>query len=200
MASSVSDVAQSIAEKVFAITENKNLIFIPTAAEVETGSLSWLKADRQALVDAGFAVSDFTFTNKSTDEIKKAFSDAGSICVAGGNNYYLQEQALKSGFDPLIHELVNKGLIYIGSSAGSVVAGPNIETLLDDRSITPNLTNYTGIGLTDVAVRPHWTSQTFKSRYELEIPYLYTVNQKTVLLNDSQYFWVQGEWYQIVSV
>lgn len=46
------------------------LTFIPTAAEVEEGDLQWLKDDRQALVKAGFQVTDFTVTGKKKDEVE----------------------------------------------------------------------------------------------------------------------------------
>jgi hypothetical protein len=45
------------------------LTFISTAAEVEKGDMQWLKDDRQALVDVGFQVTDFTVTGKSKDEV-----------------------------------------------------------------------------------------------------------------------------------
>jgi len=50
------------------------------------------------------------------------------IYVQGGNTFYLLKQMRKSGFDKIIRKLLRKGIVYIGVSAGSIVAGKTIET------------------------------------------------------------------------
>jgi peptidase E len=91
-------------------------------------------------------------------------------------------------------------LIYIGSSAGSLLAGPNIATSLDDPKTVPELTDYTGLNLIDIAVRPHWGSDRFLERYHQEMDRLYSLKQKMILLNDYQYLHVKEDWYQVISV
>ncbi len=200
LASSVSFVMDSMAERVMKVARNKQLVFIPTAAEVEKGSLSWLHADKQALVDHGFEVNDYTITGKTQKQVQERLQEAGVVCVSGGNTYYLLDQVRKSGFDMVIRHLVSLGMPYIGSSAGSVLAGPNIETRLDDPHIAPNLKDYKGLALTDVVILPHWGSPYFKKDYQMEMKTLYGVEQKMVFLTDYQYLHVQGESYQIISV
>jgi len=200
LASSINSVAKDVARQVFQLTKNKKLLFIPTAAEAEEGDKSWLYDDREQLVKAGFDVSDFSITGQHKSAIEEKLSEVGSICVAGGNTYYLLDQVKKSGFDKVVRKLVQKGLIYTGASAGSILAGPNISTSLDDPATAPNLTDYTGLNLTDVSVRPHWGSEHFQERYHQEMDRLYALKQKMVLLNDQQYLHVTDDWYQIVTV
>jgi hypothetical protein len=57
LTSSVNAVARDIARRVN-LSKGKRLVFIDTAAEPETDDKTWLKNDRQALVDAGFEVKD----------------------------------------------------------------------------------------------------------------------------------------------
>src|SRR5258706_11049203 len=85
------------------------LTFIPTAAEVEKGDLQWLKDDRQALVDIGFQVTDFTLTNKTSDQVKETLLSTDMVFVSGGNVFYLLQEMRKSGFASMISEYVDKG-------------------------------------------------------------------------------------------
>ncbi|CAN5280231.1 Type 1 glutamine amidotransferase-like domain-containing protein [soil metagenome] len=198
LASNISDVAKAIFEKAKPFTKNKHLVFIPTAAEPEVGDKSWEDNDRNALRDAGYEVSEFTITRKNEDDVRAALKEAGSICVGGGNTYYLMNQIRLSGFEKAIKECLGLGAVYVGSSAGSIVAGPDIETNLDDR-ILPEMTDFSGMKLTDVSVRPHWTSTHFEERYKEEIPLLYQKKNKIILLNNKQYLRVDDESYQIVD-
>ena len=200
LTSSINFVAKDVFDKVKNSTDNKRLVFISTAAEIEKGDLSWLDEERKALNNAGFLVEEYSITGKNSDEIRKKLEGAGSVCVGGGNTYYLLYQARKSGFDRVVKKLVADGLIYIGSSAGSLLAGPNIETSLDDPQTVPELTDYRGIHFTDIAVRPHWGSEYFFDRYHQEMDRLYGLKQKMILLTDYQYLHVRDDWYQIITV
>jgi len=200
LASSINVVGKDIAHKVDCLSRNKRLLFISTASEGEKGDLSWVDADRKSLEHNGLSVESYSITGKNREEISQKLKAAGSICVGGGNTYYLLHQARISGFDRVIKEFVKNGLIYIGASAGSLCAGPTIETSLDDPSDFPQLTDYTGLGLTDVSVRTHWGSRDFQKRYHQEMDRLYNLNQPMILLTDSEYLHVRDDWYQIVNV
>ena len=200
LASSINFVAQDVARQVFQLTKNHKLLFISTAAEGEEGDKSWLSEDREKLVRAGFDISDYSITGQNESAIEEKLAKVGSICVSGGDTYYLLDQARKSGFDNVIEKHVQKGLIYIGASAGSMLAGSDISTSLDNPVNTANLTDYTGLGLTDVAICPHWGSEHMRERYHQEINRLYSHKQKIVLLNDQQYLYVKDDWYQIITV
>ncbi|MFA4880714.1 MAG: Type 1 glutamine amidotransferase-like domain-containing protein [Candidatus Doudnabacteria bacterium] len=53
--------------------------------------------------------------------------DKDIIYVQGGNTFYLLKCVRESGFDKVVKELILKGVIYIGASAGSCIACPTIE-------------------------------------------------------------------------
>jgi len=178
------------------------LTFIPTAAEVEEGGLEWLHEDRRALVEAGFQVTDFTLTGKTKEAVKNMLESADFVFVSGGNTFFLLQEMKKSGFADLIKEYVNKGLIYGGTSAGSIVAGPDISLTagLDDLSLAPDLKDYTALNLTDVVVFPHWGSEHFQRRYEEVMKTGYKKGLKIILLTDDQYLLVDGGKYSIESI
>jgi dipeptidase E len=169
----------------------KTLVFIETAAEIETGDMEWLEADYDALVGVGLSVTRYTVSGKSSTDIEKDLSAYDSIYLSGGNTFYLLQQLQKTGAIPVIQKLMKEGKIYIGTSAGSVVAGPDILPVknLDNASKAPELQGYAGLSLTDIVVLPHWGSSYFRDLYlnqRLDHVYDNPVH-KIVLLTDTQY-------------
>jgi dipeptidase E len=181
----------------------KKLAFINTAAEVETGSLSWLKVDRQALVDVGFEVTDYTITRKTLQDLESDLSSYDVLCVSGGNTFFLLEQILKSEFDKFLTKQLSKGVVYIGVSAGSVAAGADINLLaaIDDPKKAPGLEGTKGMGLVDLTIFPHWGSSTFRKDYlEKTMESAYITGQKIVLLTNDQYIRTVNGGYKIIDI
>lgn len=178
------------------------LAFINTASEVEKGDKQWLQDDRDSLVKVGFDVSDYTITGKSEKEISDALSDIDIIFVAGGNTFHLLAQSRKCNFEKVVKNLIKNDVIYIGSSAGSLLAGPNIEAIkyLDDPNKSRDLKSFDAFGLTDLIVLPHWGNTQFKDKYINSIEFAYGEGRKIILLTDQQYVFVEGEKYQIIQV
>lgn len=203
LASSVNAVAESLAKEINPAKHPK-LIFIDTASEPEERDKSWLRNDRQSLVDAGFEVTDYTITNKASEEIKEKVSQTDVIFISGGNTFYLLEKAQQSNFIPLLKDFVlNQDKIYIGSSAGSVFAGPDIKPVfeLDDVTKAPNIKGCEGAQLVDFVVLPHWGSDKFKEKYlNRRVENNFNTKNKLILLTDNQYVSVKDDWYKIIDV
>lgn len=178
-----------------------NLAFIPTASEVEEGEHWWINDDRNKLTQLGFNLIEFSITGLTKTEIEEKLKNIDIIFVCGGNVFYLLDQSIKTGFDQIILEKSQKDLIYIGSSAGSIILGKKIKlaSTLDDRSQAPDLKS-DGIGLIDLAVMPHWGSPKFKDEYFSGFDSIYEANAKIILLNDNQYLFVQDENYKIIQI
>ncbi len=144
------------------------VLFIPTAADTYAkDNRPWFDADRDKFIELGFKLEDFDLKGKSEDEVRAALSKTDIIFVSGGNTFYLLEHVKKSGFDKVLRELKDSDKIYIGSSAGSIILGPNIEPIksFDDPSAA-KLDNYDGIGLVDFVVLPHWGKEKYAARQE----------------------------------
>jgi dipeptidase E len=202
LTSSVNMVAAAIAQQLDLSQHNK-LVFIDTAAEPKEGDLQWLHNDRQALVEAGFAVSDYTMTGKSQDQLEKDLIGFEYIYLSGGDTYYLFQQSVKSGFMSVIRELINQqGKTYIGTSAGSIMAGTKFPNyLLAEKNVSEN-ENIKGYGLVNFTILPHWGSDHFKEKYlgsRLKIA-CRPDQVPLILLTDTQYVHVRDEQMQIVDV
>lgn len=185
----------------------KKLAFIDTAAEVEPGGklAPWLNEDRKSLVRAGFEVFDYTLTNKTSKQIEQDLSSADILFMSGGNTFYLLEKAQQSGFNQLVTKLVDQlGKIYIGSSAGSIIAGPDIypSYRIDNIDKAPLLKGYQGFNLVNFCVMPHWGSQDFKELYlNSRLAHAYKDDQvPLLLLTDHQYVRIQDDLMKIVTV
>ncbi len=178
-----------------------NLAFIPTASEIYTGDLWWVRDDKDKLIKTGFNLTEFSLTGLAKNQIEEKLKDIDIIFVCGGNVFYLLDQVIKTGFDQILIEKSQKDLIYIGSSAGTMILGKRIELVstLDDQSKAPELKS-DGLGIIDLAILPHWGNPKFKEEYLQASESTYNANAKIILLNDRQYLLVQGEDYKIIQV
>ena len=202
LTSSVHAVAHHIGAQLDLSTK-KSLVFIDTPAEVEEGDKQWLADDRQALVDAGFEVSDYTITGKTKEQLQADLTDFDYIYVSGGDTNHMLKESHKSGFFELIKGLVlNQEKTYIGTSAGSIIAGEKCPDYLLSYEDSVSMQHETGFGFTNVTIAPHWGSPHFKELYlggRLEIAYRDT-HAPLLLLTDTQYLHVQGDKMRVVQV
>ena len=95
------------------------------------------------------------------DEILSAISQCDIIYVSGGNTFYLLNELRKSCAAQAIKNAVKAGKIYVGESAGAIVAAPDTRyaTLMDENST--NTSDFTGLNLVDFYVVPHFGCEPF---------------------------------------
>lgn len=202
LASSIDVTASGIAKDIGKDPRKLKLAFISTAAEPEKGNKDWLRNDRGGLEKAGFDLFDYTITGKTVKDFQNDLHNIDIIHVNGGNTFYLLLQARKSGFNKWIKNFVDAGGIYTGSSAGSIIAAPNIEPLriLETKIYEKQLKTYNSFNLVNFIVFPHWGSKDFKNSYlNHRVDFAYKPENKIILLNDWQYVKVENNMYQIVE-
>jgi dipeptidase E len=131
---------------------------IENAIDVFEGTPAWVGAHRDTLKGHGMHIEHIDLREFSDPaKLHKTLSDLDVIWVGGGNTFYLRYILSKSGADKIIAELVGKGTVYAGSSAGAIVAGPTLNHFqeADNAELSPELI-LTGMELTDVVVVPHF--------------------------------------------
>ena len=203
LASNVASVISDIVKNIDFSKTNRKLVFINTPAEVYEGEKPWLMEDKESLKKAGFQPFDYTITGKNEKQLRNDLSGIDFVFVSGGNTFYCLEKAKESGFIPVIRDLIlNQGKVYIGSSAGSLIAAPDIAPAanIDDIAKAPSLKDYKAFNLVDTVVLPHWGSERFRKLYmKTRLEKSYSTNNKIILLTDNQYLYIKDDWYQIVE-
>ncbi|MBU2472614.1 Type 1 glutamine amidotransferase-like domain-containing protein [Patescibacteria group bacterium] len=174
---------------------NKSKVFMVTGARTKEEEY-YIQESKQELINLGFKdIFVFNLDRKILlDEVK----DCDVIYVCGGNTYYILKRFRETGLDKIVIELVNQGKIYIGVSAGSVMAGPNIEIAgwgEDGDKNDVNLKDLTGFNFTNIAVFPHFEE---KNRQEVK-EFKKKVNYPVIELTDNQAVFVKGKNYIIIG-
>jgi peptidase E len=89
--------------------------------------LDYVQDYYNSMVAANIDFKILDIDGKSEEEILEFFTDRNVVQVGGGNAFYLLKKIREVGFDLVLKQLLNKGLYYIGCSAGSYIMCPSIE-------------------------------------------------------------------------
>jgi dipeptidase E len=160
--SSFKDVA-NIFENSEKYLTGKIVTFIPTASMVEK-VVFYVSSGRKALEKMGLYVDILEISTASKDEINVKLKKNDFIYVSGGNTFFLLQELKRTGADKIIIEEVNAGKLYIGESAGAIVASSNIEYAkgMDSVKKAPDLIDYSALGLVEFYPVPHFKCSPFK--------------------------------------
>nr|WP_250808085.1 Type 1 glutamine amidotransferase-like domain-containing protein [Neorhizobium tomejilense] len=155
LASEMTGCFPTIRDEGLARARGTRLLYIPTAAYGEGWEPEY---ERHILPfeNSGFAVTMFDLEGKNRAEVAIALSRSDVVYVGGGNTFHLLLHMKASGFYDLVGGEVEQGLVYIGSSAGSVAATPDIAyaASVDDPSKGRGVDTI-GLGFIDRPVLPH---------------------------------------------
>jgi dipeptidase E len=132
--------------------------FIPDAGYAPSlgDKRSSIRKERQALVDLyNWKITDMVLGDSNPDSLKILF-DQDVVYINGGLSGYLAKMMRQSGFEEALPELLEKGVVYVGSSAGSMV----LSDIQDASSWylnapEPEAINILGLGYIDFQIYPH---------------------------------------------
>jgi dipeptidase E len=127
--------------------ESKRVLFIPFALyDLD----AYAATARERFAAMGF---ELTSIHKVADA-QTAVSVAEAIFVGGGNTFRLLNGLYDAGVLLPIRRRVEDGMPYIGSSAGSIVAGPTLKTTKDMPIVEPP--SFDALGLVPFQISPHY--------------------------------------------
>ena len=128
------------------------LLFITIAVDGEKDTdRAWLEEEYATILDLG--IEEKNITKFHYEDIE--FFSYDIIYMIGGNTFYLLKELGEKNLAEKIIQAINNGVIYIGSSAGSIILGKSIETALPYDENWVNLVDFEGLNIVDGIIIPH---------------------------------------------
>ncbi len=133
--------------KIFLKQKAKNILFIPYAKKDRT---AYSEKVRIRLEKEGFQVQGIHFFKNPAKEIE----NAEAVFTGGGNTFLLLKELYKNKLIEPLREKILSGMPYLGSSAGSNIAGPTIKTTNDMPIIFPP--SLKALNVVPFQINPHY--------------------------------------------
>lgn len=136
---------------------NQFVAIVTTAAEGKDQN-KYSQLAKKQFKSMGFVNVDFV---DFETEPNKNFSQYTVIYVCGGNTFKLLKFAREADFGLSIKSLLERGGLYVGVSAGSIIVGPSIAIAgeVEPDSNDVGLENLDGFGITDLIILPHYSPE-----------------------------------------
>lgn len=132
--------------KIF-LGESKTVLFFPFALHDRDGYAAKAKTRFEAM---GYSLESI----HKIDNRQKAIAGVDAFFIGGGNTFRLLKALQDLDLLDPIRGKVEAGTPYIGSSAGSNVAGPTIKTTKDMPIVQPR--SFDALGLVPFQISPHF--------------------------------------------
>ncbi len=174
--------------------KNKTVTYIPTASAAEKLGF-FVKIGKWRLRRLGLIVDELEISKSSYETIKSKLEKNDIIYIAGGNTFFLLQELRRTGADQLLAKEINNGKLYIGESAGAIVAAPDIgySAEMDCAEKAPDLKDYAGLNLTEFYVVPHYknwemgkTAEIIINRYSAELDLKVIGDNQAVLVDNNE--------------
>lgn len=178
------------------------LALIENAADTyDDGHRQWVDDNRAAIQSHSFDVEiiDIRPYKDKQAELKEKLASKDVIWFGGGNTYYLRWLLKDTGVDTMLADLLKKGIVYGGGSAGAIVAGPTLKHFeaADDPNDAPEEI-LDGLYLTESVVVPHMDNEKFASVIHGINDKLKADGYNTVPIGDKQALIIDGDEQRII--
>lgn len=170
--------------------KGKKVAYIPTAANGEEGWESWRQGGTWQIVKGLGADLKLVQLEDFKNNFKK--EDLGTpdiIWFAGGVPGYLMYWIKRCSLDAILPGILSRGCLYVGSSAGAMVAGQSLEAaawgFVDGERGSENIKP---LGLVDFDIYPHYRPELnsrIKSLYKGKKLYLLE-NEESILVDNKK--------------
>jgi len=168
------------------------VLFIPTASRTEE-ELYYVEKSKEELLSIGIEEENIITFDLDYTLSEEELNKFDVIYVCGGNTFYLLHRVRKIKFDKVIMDFVSSGKVYVGVSAGSLLAGPNIKikNLYNDIGIK----DFRGLNLTNITVIPHYTEEAKEKIEQIKEDAKYEI----ITLTDSQALLIIDENIKVIE-
>lgn len=157
-------IKKALADLVGKPFDQVTLSFIPTAADVEDHDKSWLVNDLNNCKNLGLKLLDIVdIAALPKDNWEPRLERSDILFFGGGNTFHLLYWINKSGLAKKLRNML-KTKVYVGLSAGSMVAGKTISSSDSKKLYYEDIEEYQdekALGFVNFQIRPHLNSPHF---------------------------------------
>jgi len=158
----------------------KNVVFIPYARPNGISYAKYTSLAGKAFQDMGYEL----YGIHEEEDPKESIIKSDAIFIGGGNTFVLLTMLYTNGILDTIRKEALKGKPYIGTSAGSNVAGATIQTTNDMPIVYPP--SFDALHLVPFIINPHYidpdpTSKHMGETREIRIKEYHAFNDRTVV-------------------
>src|ERR671922_812568 len=130
--------------------EHRTAAFIGAARLGDEGT--YFESVHNSLMSSG--TTDELLHLRWDDPDHAILEEVSTVIVGGGNTYVLLQRLTASGLLRNLRDRFDRGLSYIGASAGANIAGPNILTTNDWNVV--GSTSFSSLGIVPFNINPHY--------------------------------------------
>ncbi len=166
------ELRKSLADLIGKPASESTVVYVPTAANLEPHDKRWLIKDLRILVEEDYKVIDIVDISalpKSVWLPRLGLADA--IIFGGGNTHHLLYWIRQSGLVDELPKLLKKA-VYMGISAGSIVAGPSLALVTDEAAPAKAIgedPGDKGLGLVPFVIEPHFKNAYFPMSNQAQV-------------------------------
>lgn len=171
----------------------KSLLFIPYARPGGISHKAYTQKVREALSSLPIEVKGI----HEEEDPQMAIEEAEAIFVGGGNTFVLMDQLYKNSLLKPLRKVLENGVAYLGTSAGSNIVGQSVKTTNDMPIVHPP--SLDALGLIPFNINPHYLDPDPTSRHngetrETRIAEFHQYNDIDVVgLREGSWIEVKGE-------
>ncbi len=175
------------------------IAYITTATKVAT-DIDYYIRRKQEFIDRKLDYTEIDIEGKTEAELEKLLSNYNMIYMEWWNVFYLMKIINQTGFKNVLTKLLQKWVIYIGSSAWTYVCCPTIKMWNWKRQKnTFWLTDFSGMWLVDFTMFVHYQPEHKKIIKENLKTFEYNLrilkDGQYIMINDSEisFHWIWDE-------
>jgi len=177
-----SKLKQKFLELLGKLPEDARVLFVPTAA-ITDGAKYYAGLCKEELLEMGFKEANIVEHELDGSLTEAEAMEFDILYIPGGNTRHLLNRIKETGFDRIIKKMVYANKVYVGVSAGSLIATPNIDK---DDPLNPESA---GLALVHAYLSVHCTDETQLT--DLPLPH--------IALTDRQALWVTYSGFGIIE-
>lgn len=154
---------------------------------------------KKIIRENGYSIEEIDIENKTEGELKTFFENKNVIHIEGGNTFYLLNAIRETNFAPILKELLKKGRIYIGTSAGAYIMCPTIEVANWDETGKErfDVTDFSALNYVPFVLKVHYKDEQEEKVKEkiktLKYPIRILRDGQGILVEDGKYTFMGDE-------